>query len=297
MRRYRKYVRKKNRRRERIKRILITIICIIILVLCVIAGFVFSTSNNEEKTATPDSAIASVTKNSEQIEETTLQEKYTYIQKIEESTTGIDEYNELDDMQTTSVLNDIGIDDSEFDFEQLVVVQSSEATAQIYSFEKMDGVWEYSNALDTVNGYVGLQGVSSQASEYVQYTPFGLYSLETAFGICDNPGTKMDYFNVTENSYWVDDPNSIYYNQHVEVQESEDVDWQSAEHLIDYNPAYNYAVVIEYNTNPIIPGNGSAFFIHVGYEPTAGCVSMPEESMIQLLCWLNPEKKPHVFIM
>lgn len=301
MRHYRKYVRKKNRRREQIKRISLTIICIIILLLCAVVGVVFLGSENEEKTATPDNALTSATKNPEQIEvtsksiEKTLSQEDTYEKVIEESTRGLDEDNEVYDFQSTRVLDDIGVKASEFDFEQLIVVRSNNTTAQISFFEKVDGVWEYSNELSSVDGYVGSQGVSIQASEYTQHTPSGLYSLGTAFGICDNPGTKMDYFNVTDNSYWIDDPNSNYYNQHVEG--SEDADWQSAEHLIDYNPAYNYAVFIEYNTNPIIPGNGSAFFIHVGYEPTAGCVSMAENSMIQLLCWLNPEKKPHIFIM
>lgn len=298
---HRRYIRKKNRRKRQIKTIIIIGVFIIALALGVVSVFLFSNSNSIEKeTATTDTAIPTTTKmvatmttKSNTINNTLSKE--TKANKSNKKTSTTEAENNIQKKRRNKVLSDIGIEAKDYEFNQLVVVKADGSKAKIYFFEKNKEIWDYSKKLKTVDGYVGTQGVSSKASEYAQYTPSGLFALSTAFGIRDNPGTKMDYFNVTSNSYWVDDPNSAYYNQHVEG--TKNADWKSAEHLIESSPAYNYAVFIEYNTNPIVPGKGSAFFVHVGYEPTAGCVSMPEDSMISLLKWLNPKKYPHILIM
>lgn len=179
--------------------------------------------------------------------------------------------------------------------QQLAVVDSDDSGATITFYEKKEGVWEQLEDMTAFSAFVGRQGVSTDANEYDDYTPFGIYALGTGFGIKENPGTAMPYFQVTPESYWVDDPESRFYNQHVEG--TEDSDWGSAEHLIDYEPSYNYALEIRYNTDPVVPGKGSAFFMHIGSAPTAGCVAMPEENMLQLLRWLDPEKEPYVIII
>lgn len=192
------------------------------------------------------------------------------------------------------------LDSTEYDVnsikgEQLIVVDSTSTCAIISYFEKTDGVWNCAADLSDVEGYVGIDGVSTNASEYISHTPYGLYPLGTAFGICDNPGTSMDYFKVTQDSYWVSDVNSAYYNQHVEGTENKD--WENAEHLIDYAGSYDYCVFIEYNVNPTVSGKGSAFFLHVGNAPTAGCVAIPRENMIATLQWLDKEKQPSILIL
>lgn len=57
---------------------------------------------------------------------------------------------------------------------------------------------------------------------------------------------------------WVDDVNSVYYNQFV-------------------------------STNEVVPGNGSAFFLHCSNgRPTAGCVSVPQSAMVQIMQTIQP---------
>ena len=59
-------------------------------------------------------------------------------------------------------------------------------------------------------------------------------------------------------------------------------------------------MVIEYNTNPVIKGNGSAIFFHVAdekYSATAGCVAIKESDMLQYLNWLQPNKRKAIWIM
>jgi len=41
-----------------------------------------------------------------------------------------------------------------------------------------------------------------------------------------------------------------------------------------------------------VPGRGSAIFLHVAVGATAGCVSLPERRLVQLLRWLRPAADP-----
>ena len=70
------------------------------------------------------------------------------------------------------------------------------------------------------------------------------------------------------------------------------------EHLAAITPEYRYAVVIDYNTAaPIVQGAGSAFFLHVANgAPTAGCVSIPQASLVSIMQWLDPADSPRILI-
>jgi len=58
---------------------------------------------------------------------------------------------------------------------------------------------------------------------------------------------------------------------------------------------YKYGIIIEYNTNPVIKGNGSAIFLHIWKAedmPTAGCVAVSQENILKILDWLDPAASP-----
>ncbi len=104
----------------------------------------------------------------------------------------------------------------------------------------------------------------------------------------------MEYRLINNNCYWVDDSQSQYYNQWVESKEK---NWNSAKHLIDYPKSYHYGIVINYNTNPIIPNAGSAIFLHCMTSTyTASCVAIPENDMIYVFNWLDKENNPIIII-
>ena len=51
---------------------------------------------------------------------------------------------------------------------------------------------------------------------------------------------------------------------------------------------------LNYNNNPIIPGLGSAIFIHVAkddYEPTEGCVALKQADLLYLLSLIDNKTK------
>ena len=119
-------------------------------------------------------------------------------------------------------------------------------------------------------------------------TPVGVFGFVKAFGILENPGTKMGYIQVDANDYWVDDGCSEYYNQFVDVDEVEP-DWVSAEHLVEYGESYHYVLATSYNVERI-SGKGSAVFLHCmseEAEATAGCVAIPEVYMREIMKWVE----------
>lgn len=160
---------------------------------------------------------------------------------------------------------------------QIVTVVASGSSAKVSLFEKNGATW---NEVIKANGYVGSLGVG-QAREGSSKTPKGSYSLGFAFGT-SNPGTKLPFRQITPNSYWISNVNDPNYNTWQERETSDPAD----EHLADYAVQYQYAIVINYHNGV---GGGSAFFLHVGNgRPTAGCVSVPKEIMVQFMQRIAP---------
>ncbi|MBE6802273.1 MAG: hypothetical protein E7530_05275 [Ruminococcaceae bacterium] len=189
---------------------------------------------------------------------------------------------------------------SGYDFEdlestnQLIVVTGENDDYHLQCYECNDGLWQSTDIKSKV--FVGKNGTISpdEKTEGDYYSPKGLYDLGFAFGTKDNPGTKMEYRDVYEGIYWVDDPDSDFYNQWVDTK-NQKIQWASAEKMWSYDE-YIYGAVINYNTDPIVKNNGSAIFLHVGYKYTAGCVASDEETIVSILKWLNPADNPKILI-
>lgn len=181
------------------------------------------------------------------------------------------------------------------DIRQLVVVNSSGTAADISFFEAKDGAWKHRDSLNC-SGNVGAMGTVSPTvmGEDVSGTPQGLYPVGEAFYQNDMPVTGLRSFKITPDTYWVDDPTSEYYNQRVVGTDNQD--WFSAEPMADIS-GYRYGFVIEYNTNPIIAGSGSAIFFHIGSGSTGGCVSTSEEMVLQYLAALDAAENPYILIL
>lgn len=169
---------------------------------------------------------------------------------------------------------------------QLIIISANGSTAQVTMHEKdSSGTW-----IEIMNttGFVGKNSVG-KASESDTKTPSGDYSFGLAFGIKSNPGTAFNYIQVDDTYYWVDDPDSAYYNNFVTTNSVSSDNWNSAEHIIDYPDTYAYVLSINYNTD-CIPGEGSAIFLHCSNgRPTLGCVAIPESDMIFVLNHIKPE--------
>jgi L,D-peptidoglycan transpeptidase YkuD (ErfK/YbiS/YcfS/YnhG family) len=168
---------------------------------------------------------------------------------------------------------------------KLVVALGLEgARLAAYAFEKIDGAWFERLRAD---GYSGRNGINRTKAEGDGRTPSGVFSFGRAFGVADDPGSRKPYAKLSPGDLWVDDPESKYYNQWVR-EDAPDKDWKSAEDLSKETVAYKYAIAIDYNAAPVVKGAGSAIFLHCAQErPTAGCVAVPEDAMVDLLKFID----------
>lgn len=175
---------------------------------------------------------------------------------------------------------------------QLVTVDADGSTAQIDLYILENNQWLRQEAL-SCSGYVGQRGTKEQKTEGDMATPKGLFPVGQGFYIDEAPQTGLQLFQITADTYWVDDPASRYYNKRIEGTENKD--WMSAERMHAYDTAYEYGFVIDYNLEAI-PYAGSAIFFHVGSRPTFGCVATQKSFVLQYLAILNETENPYILI-
>lgn len=175
---------------------------------------------------------------------------------------------------------------------QLITVETSGNKSNIRMFTCEEGLWQMLPDLDCA-GFIGRNGSTDSKQEGDGCTPTGLYGVGSAFYTKDAPETGLDLFQITRDTYWIDDPNSQFYNQRVEGTENKD--WKSAEHMIDY-PEYLYGFVVDYNL-AAEKGAGSAIFFHINDNPTAGCIATSEEMVLAYLAQLDKQQHPHILIV
>ncbi len=149
-----------------------------------------------------------------------------------------------------------------------------------------------------VPAWLGSAGMSTNAHEGFTGTPVGSFGLTQAFGNDADPGSRLPYFRVGPNDWWSGDSSSATYNTHQRcLAASCPFDTGESENLHDAGWVYGYAVVIDYNTAPVVPGKGSAFFLHVTEnKPTQGCVSIQQAALVRILRWLDPARHPRILL-
>lgn len=187
---------------------------------------------------------------------------------------------------------------------QLVLAVARETDGvQTYTtcYEKRaDGSWAPVDGLTRMQGWAGRCGIMHGRKRDSNTSPAGLWSLGLAFGNSPKPeGLKMPWRDITPDTDWVCDADSIYYNTWQERNDPGLLEtWRNdVEHLEDYPKAYAYACVIRFNTPPyVISEQGCAIFFHCSTGPTAGCIGLPEPDMVNTLLWLDPEQNPHILI-
>ena len=100
-------------------------------------------------------------------------------------------------------------------YSQLIIVSCDGGEAQISMYENSGDSSTWNQILSSP-GYIGSDGIG-QASEDSCHTPQGIYGFTMAFGNLPDPGSAIPYTQTDANSYWVDDPDSLFYNRFVYV--------------------------------------------------------------------------------
>lgn len=161
---------------------------------------------------------------------------------------------------------------------QMIVVAADGSDAMVsMHIKEEDGIW--TEILCTA-GKIGKNGIG-KTKEGDGKTPTGVYRFMFGFGNRENPGCGLNYTQVDDSYYWVDDSESAYYNQFVTTNEVTK-DWDSAEHIAGVKSSYNYVLALDYNVD-CIPGKGSAIFMHCTPTSGAGCIAIPEDKMVEIM--------------
>lgn len=165
-------------------------------------------------------------------------------------------------------------------------------TGELVAYERQADGWH--EVLGPWPAVVGRNGFAppDEKREGDGRTPSGTFAFDFAFGILADPGAKLAYRQITSSAIvWDDDPASPRYNEWIDT--AREAVGRDPEPM--YNPpVYNYGAVIAYNAQRT-PGLGSAIFLHVSRgNPTAGCVAVTQEQMVELLRWLDPTAHPRI---
>ncbi len=162
------------------------------------------------------------------------------------------------------------------------------------AWQKRDDRWCRVFRTRAVMGRQGM-ALQGQKKEGDGKTPSGIYPLESAFGYVSSMDTGLLYQQAGEDDFWVDDPESSQYNQWVHGKPEA----RSFEYMKRDDNLYQYGAVIGYNRRPVVPGAGSAIFMHVWrnyYSPTAGCVALNQRYLRKILRWLDQQYQPVIIL-
>ncbi len=137
---------------------------------------------------------------------------------------------------------------------------------------------------------IGRGGVSANKKEGDGATPAGIFPLVSAFYRADRvsppPRSDLPLHALSPSDAWVDDPGDRNYNSLVSLPYP-----AHAEPMWLDDPIYDLLVVIGYNIAPVVPGAGSAIFLHIArpdFSPTAGCIAIERAALIRLMPLLGP---------
>jgi L,D-peptidoglycan transpeptidase YkuD (ErfK/YbiS/YcfS/YnhG family) len=135
--------------------------------------------------------------------------------------------------------------------------------------------------------HVGSAGLAAQAKSGYPATPMGVFTLPYAFGTAPNPGGGLKYVQVGPDHWWSGDDHSPTFNTMQVCRKDQCTFDTAASENLDI-PQYKHAVVMGVNTARV-PGNGAAFFFHTtDGGPTEGCVAIDDDTLVQIIRWLQP---------
>lgn len=148
---------------------------------------------------------------------------------------------------------------------------------------------------------VGRSGVSAAHREGDGTTPLGRFRITGAFGLSASRTSLLPYRKVRVGDCWISVANDPKYNTWSRRGSCTSPN-ENLSRIAKAGP-YEYALTTAYNTNPVVPGKGSAIFVHVnandgvdGTKPTSGCVSVARDVMKRLLVLLDPAKQPELIV-
>jgi L,D-peptidoglycan transpeptidase YkuD (ErfK/YbiS/YcfS/YnhG family) len=139
---------------------------------------------------------------------------------------------------------------------------------------------------------LGRSGVRADKREGDGASPAGCFPLRAVFYREDRmakPQTRLRCTAIARDQGWCDAPNDPAYNRKVRLPYP-----ASAETMWRDDALYDMVVVLGHNDDPVVPGAGSAIFLHLRRDdggPTEGCVGVDRALALELIATLGPEDR------
>ena len=143
---------------------------------------------------------------------------------------------------------------------------------------------------------IGKNGTTKNKIEGDKKTPLGTFEIGDLYYRRDRhnkPKTKLKCIPITKKMGWCDDPNDKKnYNKLIKIKKN-----IKHEKLFRKDKKYDFLIPISYNTKKIVPGKGSAIFIHLtnNYKSTLGCIALKKNDFLILLKLINRKTKLKIF--
>ena len=136
---------------------------------------------------------------------------------------------------------------------------------------------------------IGPAGIAVKGGEGDGITPIGTVPVREIFYRADRipkPDTRLPPRAIQKDDGWCDAPDDPNYNRLVKLPYP-----ASAEQMWRQDHLYDLVVVLGYNDDPVMPGKGSAIFLHLArpdYSHTQGCVALAYDDAIAAIGQLWP---------
>jgi len=131
---------------------------------------------------------------------------------------------------------------------------------------------------------MGRGGIRREKREGDGATPVGAWPMRRLLFRADRvgePETRLPKQAIAPSDGWCDAPGDRSYNLPVSLPYP-----ASAEALWREDRVYDLIIPLGYNDAPVVPGMGSAIFLHLArpdYAPTEGCVALAAPDLVRVL--------------
>jgi L,D-peptidoglycan transpeptidase YkuD (ErfK/YbiS/YcfS/YnhG family) len=135
---------------------------------------------------------------------------------------------------------------------------------------------------------IGPGGIAIKGGEGDGITPRGSFPVREIFYRADRiakPATALPLRAIAKTDGWCDAPDDPNYNRLVELPYP-----ASAEAMWREDHLYDLVAVLGYNDDPVVPGKGSAIFLHLArtdYSATHGCVALAYDDALAAIAQLR----------
>jgi L,D-peptidoglycan transpeptidase YkuD (ErfK/YbiS/YcfS/YnhG family) len=135
---------------------------------------------------------------------------------------------------------------------------------------------------------LGRSGLIADKRERDGGTPTGRFPFRRLLYRADRVArieTRLPARHIERDDGWCDDPSSPDYNRPVRLPHP-----AHHEEMWLESALYDLVVVIGHNDDPVVPGAGSAVFLHIArddWAPTAGCIAFRREDLLAILAQVS----------